>query len=480
MRSGSIVVGRYRIERVLDSGGMGVVVLATQLVTEQPVVLKVMHMHGSTDVSSTAVKRFAREARAAAMLQSEHVARVLDVSFLDSGEPYIAMEYLEGRDLGRIIDEHGPASVTDAVDWVIQVLEALAEAHLLGLIHRDIKPRNLFLTRRRQDAAFVKVLDFGVVKLTTDAEGDSLTGSSALLGSISYMSPERFLSARDVDVRADIWSVGVTLYELLEGHNPFATTSMASTVRKIMSGELPPFSRQEIPEGLERIVRRCLERDPEGRYPNIFELAGALHLFGSPAAIQSAARIERMRVTMGREQTEQPAAASKDEIPRPNEDATEGATLEPSIRLAGRLRAAISTNGSRAHALSEAPGGASSALAFFSQRATLGLAILACVLCVLALRRQSRPDPRGAHRDEPAANGAGSTAEQAPSAQPVARGASASAVESSNVQPVRTITGNGPRRGSSSAAPHSLRPASSSASTVARPTGLVPAFGGRN
>jgi serine/threonine protein kinase len=195
---------------------MGVVVAAMHLSLRQKVAIKFLLPGASKEV----VQRFLREARSAARLKSDHVARVIDVSELETGAPYMVMEYLEGNDLSRVLRKRGAFPIVDAVDFVLQACEAIAEAHTAGIVHRDLKPANLFLTKAADGSATVKVLDFGISKDTGAEDGgepESPLTQTAMLGSPNYMSPEQMRSTRDADARADIWSLGVILYQLLTG-----------------------------------------------------------------------------------------------------------------------------------------------------------------------------------------------------------------------------------------------------------------------
>ena len=221
---GDVLAGKYRVERVLGSGGMGVVVAAMHLTLQERVALKFLLPEGAKKEET--VTRFLREARAAAKIKSEHVARVSDVGTLESGAPYLVMEYLDGSDLSALLRRDGPLPPRDAVEYVLQACEALAEAHAVGIVHRDLKPANLFLARHAGGAPRIKVLDFGISKLTArdpsmPPDDPSMTRTRAWLGSPLYMSPEQMRSARDVDTRTDIWALGVILYELLSGKPPF-------------------------------------------------------------------------------------------------------------------------------------------------------------------------------------------------------------------------------------------------------------------
>jgi serine/threonine-protein kinase len=204
VREGDILAAKYRVDRVLGAGGMGVVVAATHLQLEQRVALKFL----ISGLDADACLRFLREARAVVKLKSEHIVRVLDTGTLESGMPYIVMELLEGRDLAAELAARGPIGIVEAVDWVLQACEGIAEAHMAGIVHRDLKPANLFLTHRADHSPLIKVLDFGIAKTLSVARAPdySLTKTSALMGSPHYMSPEQIRNAKSVDCRADIWA----------------------------------------------------------------------------------------------------------------------------------------------------------------------------------------------------------------------------------------------------------------------------------
>ena len=212
---GQVLLGKYRIERVLGVGGMGAVVLATHLQLEERVAIK--FLLSSVARQPDMVERFLREGRTAIKIRSEHCVRVLDVGTLEGGQPYMVMEFMEGRDLDATIRESGPLPIADAVDFVLQAGEALAEAHALGTVHRNLKPANLFVTRRADGSPSIKVLDFGISKQAGAAGNMGMTSTQAVMGSPLYMSPEQMRSSKDVDARADIWALGTVLYEAIAG-----------------------------------------------------------------------------------------------------------------------------------------------------------------------------------------------------------------------------------------------------------------------
>jgi serine/threonine protein kinase len=292
---GALIGGKYRVERVLGRGGMGVVVLASDEALGRRVAIKLLRVNGRGDEA-----RFLREARAVARLTSEHVARILEVGALDDGAPFLVMEYASGSDLGRVLHDRGRLPVAVAVDYVLQAGEVLAEAHALGIIHRDLKPSNLFLAARMDGTPLIKVLDFGIAKTTPgiagNAEETSLTATSAVIGSPLYMAPEQLHSARAVDARADLWSLGAVLHELLTGRPPFEAESAAAVGAKIAAGAPTPLAEgcPEAPDGLAAALLRCLEKDPDRRFQDIAELAEALAPYASAASRISIDRIGRV------------------------------------------------------------------------------------------------------------------------------------------------------------------------------------------
>ncbi len=307
VKAGDVIDGKYCVERMLGAGGMGVVVVATHLQLEQKVAIK--FLLPAVAKQPEAVARFAREARAAAKIQSEHVARVLDVATHENGSPYMVMEFLEGRDLEGTLEEHGALPVDRVVDYVLQALEALAEAHVAGIVHRDLKPANMFLARRADGSSVVKILDFGISKVASDKSAQ-LTSESAQMGSPLYMSPEQLRRTRDVDARADIWAVGVILHELLTGEAPFIAETLPEIIAGILS--LPPLRLRlhhpEIPVELEEVVLRCLEKDRDKRFPDVAQLAMALRPFAPEGSLVSVERI--VRVIGGRKEISLPPAST--------------------------------------------------------------------------------------------------------------------------------------------------------------------------
>ncbi|MDB4933205.1 MAG: hypothetical protein JWP87_177 [Labilithrix sp.] len=295
-RAGDVIAEKYRVERVLGMGGMGVVVLVTHMKLGEPYAMKCLLPTGASDAET--VERFMREARAAVRIKSEHIARVSDVGQLPNGSPYILMEYLVGRDLSDQLREHGPLSIRDAVEYVLQACTGIAEAHALGIVHRDLKPSNLFLTPRLDGAALVKVLDFGISKAMGEAgpHKPSLTQTSSVFGSPAYMSPEQIRSAKNVDFRTDIWALGVILYELLTNELPFVAETAGGLLSAIAADEPQPLRsrRPDVSEALDAVVRRCLEKKTQQRFQTVSELATALEPFRAGDSLVSVGRIRRL------------------------------------------------------------------------------------------------------------------------------------------------------------------------------------------
>jgi serine/threonine-protein kinase len=304
-REGDVLAGKYKIERVIRQGGMGIVVAAQHL--QLPIKVALKFLLPSASLAPEAVARFLREARAASLIQSDHVVRVTDVGSLESGMPYMVMELLQGADLGEILESRGPLPRPVAVDCVLQACEAVAEAHKLGIVHRDLKPSNLFLTQRANGAPLLKVLDFGISKAIARSDGKSsanTTATTAFLGSPAYMSPEQVRSAKHVDGRTDIWALGVVLHELLTGAPVYQAESVSALAAMILRDPPKPVRqlRPEIPVRLENIILRCLEKDRERRYASASELAAALAPFSSATFNQTVERegrgVEQRRKTL--------------------------------------------------------------------------------------------------------------------------------------------------------------------------------------
>ena len=269
---------------------MGLVLECTHLQLAKRVAIKMLRQDVLLDPD--AVERFMREAQAASKLTSEYVARVLDYGQFANKTPDMVMEFLEGHDLGAMVDERGHLGAAWTCDLMLQTAEALAEAHALGIVHRDIKPSNLFVTWRPDGTALIKVLDFGISKVTMATTDMHLTQTQSLLGTPAYMSPEQMRSARLVDGRTDIWSLGSVMYELLEGRKPFEADSFSEMCVKVAVD--PPSPMTNAPPELQQVVLRCLAKSPELRYASMAEFARDLVPFVADPH-QASLLVERMQ-----------------------------------------------------------------------------------------------------------------------------------------------------------------------------------------
>jgi eukaryotic-like serine/threonine-protein kinase len=284
---GATIGGRYVVTRLLGQGAMGAVFAARHSELEQNVAIKFMFPEFASNRIYSA--RFAREAKLAAKVQSPHLVRVFDVGRIESGVPYLVMERLTGRDLAAELEERGRLPVAEAVDLALQVATGVGELHGLGYVHRDLKPSNLFVA----DVAgtrTLKILDFGISK-EAPSTSSALTSTESMLGTPSYMSPEQIKNSKDVDPRSDLWSLGVILYELVTGRLPFETSSngVGELFGIILFKDATPprAHRPDLPQAFERVVLRCLQRDPADRYRDVVELAEALRPFAGTVAAGS-------------------------------------------------------------------------------------------------------------------------------------------------------------------------------------------------
>ena len=300
LQVGDIVGGKYRVERVVGRRGSGVIVEARHLELGQMVTIR--HPPREVRARPRTVARFLRDSRSACQIQSEHAARILDVGRLDSGVPYLVMEGLDGWDLQEVLRVRGPLPVEDAVDYIVQASEAIAEAHGLGLMHGSICLSNLILTRRIDGSALVKVLDFGVpdvlqaVPFLEIASVDA--DSNSLMSALRFLSPEQIRCVDDVDLRADVWGLGAVLHELLIGAPAFFGTSPGGLLAAIAAD--PPQATgavlRGVPPEVVAILLRSLAKDRNARFQSVAELVQALRPYAPAESIRTVERVSRMSI----------------------------------------------------------------------------------------------------------------------------------------------------------------------------------------
>ena len=324
---GAKIDAKYEVLSVLGKGGMGVVVAARHVDLQEVIALKFLLPEALEQPD--AVERFLREARAVRKLSSQHVVKVLDIGRLSStGLPYMAMELLQGEDLSAVIGRVGALPPAVACDFILQAADALGEAHANGIVHRDIKPANLFaMSEPVRGRTFIKVLDFGIAKLLDAAPA---TGTMTVMGSAFYMSPEQMRSSKKVDARADIWSLGVTLYELVTGRYPFEGDSLPELLMAIScDAPVPPRAHNpDLPVELEAVILKCLVKDPDARMPTIAALAAALAPFVSHDVVALPLQIH------ARPTPQLPPAAGTDEDLAPSTAQSASTKLETGATVA--------------------------------------------------------------------------------------------------------------------------------------------------
>jgi serine/threonine-protein kinase len=333
LEKGDLVAGKYRVERVIGNGGMGQVVAARHVELGNLFAIKVLRPNDDEQ----ALVRFMREAQAIARIQNEHVVRVHDVGQTDRGFPFIVMEHLDGQDLGALLGARGPLPVDEAVGAILEACDGLADAHAMGIVHRDLKPQNLFLARKTAaGAASVKVVDFGLAKSTSSANGHILsakaTANGEIVGTAGYLAPEQM--GGEATPRSDVWSLGVTLYRLLTAKHPFAGKTPVEISVAALTAEFRPlqYFRNDVPPAIEAVIARCLRKIPEERYADAHALHDAL-LEAFSNAFGDAAPQSHTAATLARQAPTSATAMARNSMPphhsEPGVRSTHPATFAP-------------------------------------------------------------------------------------------------------------------------------------------------------
>ncbi|MBM4363233.1 MAG: serine/threonine protein kinase, partial [Deltaproteobacteria bacterium] len=277
---GTVIAERYRVDAELGVGGMGAVYRGEHVLMRKPVAIKVLH-RGLT-VLDEVVRRFEREAIAAGRIDHPNVATATDFGKLPGGAFYLVLEYVAGRSLARVREEDGRFAPERALGVARQIARALAAAHGAGIVHRDLKPDNVMLIERGGSRDFVKVLDFGIAKISADGPdgGGQLTRLGAVFGTPAYMAPEQ-AAGQPVDARADLYSLGHVLYEMLAGRAAFESDDVVALLSKQLTQPPPPLP-EDVPEEVVALTLRLLEKDPGARPQTADDVAGAIDaLLGS-------------------------------------------------------------------------------------------------------------------------------------------------------------------------------------------------------
>lgn len=386
LQPGTLLAGRYRIERTIGQGSMGIVLEATDLTLQMRVALKVMSPERANN--DEARKRFVREAQAVLKLTNEHVTRMYEVGSLVDGVPFLVMEFLVGNTLEHLLfNNGGPLAIDVVLDWSLQALEGLAQAHKLGFVHRDVKPENLFLHEPPGQPPIVKVLDFGAVKEMM-SKMTKLTRTGSTMGSPAYMPPEQVRAEDNIDQRADVWAMGVTIYELLTGKLPFGGESVPQTLAAILRDAPIPLrvQRPDAPVELDVLIARALDKDRNGRYANCGEMLEALK--GIRAKLQQTSPVTKT-LFFNPSSTPRPHAASMPdgfaETTAMRKAAAPPVVMEDPSRVQKKPQVVINERGHVVTVDGKKPGGSSNVLPFVLAIAG-GLLVAGIVVLIVSLK----------------------------------------------------------------------------------------------
>jgi eukaryotic-like serine/threonine-protein kinase len=325
---GDLIDGKYRILRLIGDGGMGSVYEARHEMLGVPVALKFLHSDLAKRQGLAA--RFLQEARVSATIRSQHVAHVTDVDTAADGSPYLVMELLHGESLQALMSRRGKLTPDESVDFGLQLLAGVEVAHALGVVHRDLKPDNVFVTPAT-GGPLLKLIDFGIAKLKESSEfKKELTRAGVVMGTPEYMAPEQFYAARDVDHRADIYSLGVILFEMLSGLRPADGDTPEAIVGAVMSGNVRRLAtlEPELPKRLTDLVERAVSPDRDRRFASAHEMR--VELASCAGQLSAAGRIAATPAPIGKPEEAAPAAAAAQ--PKGAVPATlDGESKEPAV-----------------------------------------------------------------------------------------------------------------------------------------------------
>jgi serine/threonine protein kinase len=325
---GIVLQERYRIVRKLGEGGMGRVYEAEHILIKKRVAIKCLHAQYANN--GEVIARFQREAQAASAIGNEHIVEVTDLGRFPDGSVFMALEFLDGRDLATDIEQNGALTLGRATRIMTQVCEALAAAHEKGIVHRDLKPENIFLVRRKGNPDFVKIVDFGISKFK-DSDGRGMTATGAMIGTPHYMAPEQIEGRRDIDHRVDLYAMGVILFVMLTDRMPFDASTLPKLVYEVCSVRPPSIAeyREDISPEFQAIIAKLLEKDPADRFAQCEELAAALEPFLSTETPAGNITGARAATPSGIRPTDQAASAEARAVTsqpsgiRPNEQAAD-------------------------------------------------------------------------------------------------------------------------------------------------------------
>jgi serine/threonine-protein kinase len=345
------VLGKYRVDRVIGVGGMGMVAEAWHLDFDEKVAIKFL-LSDLLD-NEEAVGRFERESRVLFKIKSENVCRVIDVGKLDNGAPFMVMEYLDGYDMATLLERREPVPIETAIEYGLQGCQALANAHVRGIVHRDLKPENLFIAKEASGDMVLKLLDFGLSKEHGQGKDDrkrKLTAKEQVMGTPHYMSPEQWMDSTAVSPASDQWALGAIIFELLTGDPPFDGPQLANICSAIMNAPTPSLAkiRRDAPRGLDEVLRKSLEKHPHNRYENVGAFAVALAAF-SDRSVATAKAERTLKMLQRAVYDEDDISGAWKNLRSPRAPSDMAATIKkpPKFEIFERVRSVTSTSWQR-------------------------------------------------------------------------------------------------------------------------------------